>query len=189
MTISGTTQKVQTAGSFGSSPEYAGRLFDPDRVHTIDIQLEDWEGFLQNAGKEEYVSCTLVIDGEEFSQVGLRAKGNNSLRLTQEYGLSRYSLKAEFDHFLDGGNYYGLDKFSLDASFQDNSYMKTFLVYDMMTFMGVPAPLCSYVQVTVNGEPWGLFLAIEEPEEAFVQRCFGSLDGNLYKPYYRSLNA
>ena len=189
MTISGTTQKVQTAGSFGSSPEYAGRLFDPDRVHTIDIQLEDWEGFLQNAGKEEYVSCTLVIDGEEFSQVGLRAKGNNSLRLTQEYGLSRYSLKAEFDHFLDGGNYYGLDKFSLDASFQDNSYMKTFLVYDMMTFMGVPAPLCSYVQVTVNGEPWGLFLAIEEPEEAFVQRCFGSLDGNLYKPDYRSLNA
>ena len=172
-----------------ASPEYAGRLFDSGRVHTIDIRLEDWEGFLQNAQKEEYVSCTLVIDGEEFSQVGLRAKGNNSLRLTGEYGLDRCSLKAEFDHFLEGGNYHGLDKFSLDASFQDNSYLKTFLVYDMMDFMEVPAPLCSYAQVTVNGEPWGLFLAVEEPEESFVQRCFGSLEGNLYKPDYRSLNA
>ena len=71
------------------------------------------------------ISCTAVIDGEEFYQVGLRAKGNNSLRLTEEYGLSRYSLKLEFDHYVDGGNYHGLDKFSLDASFQDNSYLKT----------------------------------------------------------------
>ena len=182
------TAQNDIAGS-ASLPDYAARLFDPSRVHTIDIRLEDWEGFLQNAQKEEYVSCTLVIDGEEFSQVGLRAKGNNSLRLTGEYGLDRCSLKAEFDHFLEGGNYHGLDKFSLDASFQDNSYLKTFLVYDMMDFMEVPAPLCSYAQVTVNGEPWGLFLAVEEPEEAFVQRCFGSLEGNLYKPDYRSLNA
>ena len=64
----------------------------------------------------------MEIDGEAFHQVGLRAKGNNSLRLTEEYGLSRYSLKLEFDQFLDGGNYYGLDKFSLDASFQDTAF-------------------------------------------------------------------
>ena len=63
---------------------------------------------------------------------------------------------------MDGGNYHGLDKFSLDASFQDNSYLKTYLVYDMMDYMEVPAPLCSYAWVTVNGQPWGLFLAIEE---------------------------
>ena len=72
--------------------------------------------------------------------MGLRAKGNNSRRLTEEYGLARYSLKLEFDHYVDGGNYHGLDKFSLDASFQDNSYLKTDLVYDMMEYMGVPAP-------------------------------------------------
>ena len=39
----------------------------------------------------------------------------------------RYSLKLEFDHYVDGGNYHGLDKLSLDASFQDNSYLKTWL--------------------------------------------------------------
>ena len=58
---------------------------------------------------------------------GPARQGNNSLRLTEEYGLSRYSLKLEFDQFIDGGNYYGLDKLSLDASFQDNSYLKTYM--------------------------------------------------------------
>ena len=172
-----------------ANPGYVTRLFDDSRVHTIDIQIEDWGTFIENAESEEYVACTVEIDGEEFRNIGLRAKGNNSLRLTEEYGLSRYSLKLEFDQFLDGGNYYGLDKFSLDASFQDNSYLKTYMVYDMMAFMGIPTPLCSYTWVTVNGEDWGLFLAIEEPEESFARRNFGNDYGKLYKPDYRSLNA
>ena len=172
-----------------AAPEYAARLFDGGRVHTVELQVEDWAQFLADAPEEAYIPCTAVIDGEAFHQVGLRAKGNNSLRLTEEYGLSRYSLKLEFDHYVDGGSYHGLDKFSLDASFQDNSYLKTWLVYDMMDFMGVPAPLRSYVWVTVNGQPWGLFLAIEEPEEAFARRNFGADHGQLYKPDYTSLNA
>ena len=141
-----------------AAPGYASRLFDDGRVHTVDLRVEDWAAFLENAPAEEY-------------------------------GLSRYSLKLEFDHYVDGGNYHGLDKLSLDASFQDNSYLKTWLVYHMMAYMGVPAPLCSYAWVTVNGAPWGLFLAIEEPEEAFARRNFGPDHGQLYKPDYRSLNA
>lgn len=170
-----------------TTPGYVSRLFDQRRVHTIDLQLDDWAGFIQAAPNEEYTSCTAVIDGEAFHHIGLRAKGNNSLRLTEDYELCRYNLKLEFDHFDAGSLYYGLDKLSLDASFQDNSYMKTFLALDMMRFMEVPTPLCSYVWVTVNGTPWGLFLAVEEPEEAFAQRCFGNNYGQLYKPDYRSL--
>ena len=184
--LSGKAPGVSRASA---SPEYKSRLFDSDRVHTIDIRMEDWETFLETAAEETYSPCTLVIDGETFEQAGLRAKGNNSLRLTEDYGLRRYSLKVEFDHYQEGNSYYGLDKLSLDASFQDNSYLKTYMVYDMMHYMQVPTPLCSYAQVSVNGEPWGLFLAVEEPEEAFARRCFGKQHGNLYKPDYRSLKA
>ena len=42
-----------------------------------------------------------------------------------------------------------------------------------MARLGVPAPLRSFAWVTVNGEPHGLFLAVEEPEEAFALRNFG----------------
>ena len=166
---------------------YETRLFERSRVHEIDIIIDDWQVFLETADEEEYQSCTIVIDGEAFSNVGLRVKGNNSRRLVHEYGLERYSLKVEFDHY-EYNSYYGLDKFSLDASFQDNSYMKNWITYDMMDHMGVPTPLRSYANVRVNGEDWGLFLAIEEPEEAFARRVYGKNHGQLYKPDYKSLN-
>ena len=184
-----------TAGeSFGlrrasAAPAYASRLFDDSYVHTIDIRIDDWQAFLDQAAEEAYSPCSLVIDGEEFPLVGLRAKGNNSRRLIERYGWERYSLKIEFDHYQDGFSYHGLDKLSLDASFQDNSYLKNYLAYDMMARMQVASPLCSYVWVTVNGADWGLFLAVEEPEEAFARRNFGRGHGQLYKPDYLSLNA
>ena len=172
----------------GVAMAYETRLFDDTRVHTIDITIDDWGALIEEAQEERYVPCTLTIDDEVFRQVGIRAKGNNSLRLTSEYELTRYSLKVEFDHYLPQGNYHGLDKLSLDASFQDNSYLKTVLAFDMMRFMGVPTPLCSYAWVRVNGEDWGLFLAVEECEEAFAGRNFGWDHGVLYQPDYRSLN-
>ena len=72
-----------------AAPGYAYRLFDDSRVHTVDLQVEDWGQFIADAPAEEYIPCTVVIDGEEFYQVGLRAKGNNSLRLTEEYEIGR----------------------------------------------------------------------------------------------------
>lgn len=170
-----------------NAPEYVSKLFDDTYVHTIDISINDWQQFLETAPNEQYINCTLTIDGESFQNIGIRAKGNNSRRLTEKYELDRYSLKIEFDHY-NNSSYYGLDKFSLDSSFQDNSYLKSYLSYDMMRFMDVPAPLCSYAWVTVNSKPWGLFLAVEEPEEAFAKRNFGTDYGNLYKPDYKSLN-
>ena len=83
-----------------SVPGYQTRLFDRSRVHTVDILLEDWNGFLETAAGENYTACTLVIDGERFSGAGLRVKGNNSRRLTEKYGHKRYSLKVEFDHIM-----------------------------------------------------------------------------------------
>lgn len=169
-----------------SNPGYENRLFDKSYVHTIDIRIDDWDEFLVDPLAEEYYMADLVIDGEHFDSVGLRTKGNNSLRITEKYGSDRFSLKIEMDHY-GFNHYHGLDKFSLDSSYQDNSYLKSYLAYDMFEFMEVAAPLTSYVWVTVNGEPWGLFLAIEEPEEAFAQRNYGKDYGQLYKPDYKWL--
>ena len=166
---------------------YEHFLFDDSYVHTIDITCSQWEKVISEASLEHYVLCTITIDDEQFQNVGIRAKGNNSLRLNEEYGLSRFSLKLKFDFMDERFSYHGLDKFSLDASFQDNSYMKTILAFDMMRYMEVPAPLCSYVWVRVNGADWGLFLAVEEGGPSFVRRNFGNDHGVLYQPDYRSL--
>lgn len=76
---------------------YENRLFDTSRVHQIDIEMDDWEGFLETCENEEYTTCTLVIDGESYKNVGIRAKGNTSLSNVSQMGSDRYSLKIEFD--------------------------------------------------------------------------------------------
>ena len=53
--------------------------------------------------------------------------------------------------------------------------------------MGWNAPLCCFVYITVNGEDWGLYLAVEGVEESFLQRNYGSGYGELYKPDSQSM--
>ena len=161
---------------------YEARLFDAGRVHTIDLRMEDWEGFLETCTNEEYQLCSLTIDGEAVESAAIRAKGNTSLTSVAAYGNDRYSFKVEFDHYDGVSTYHGLDKLSLNNLIQDNTCMKDFLVYRLMAAFGAAAPLCSYVWLTVNGEPWGLYLAVEGIEDAFLERNYGSAGGNLYKP-------
>ena len=173
-------------GAFGITAQattgYEKRLFDTSRVHQIDIEMDEWEGFLETCENEEYTTCTLIIDGESYKNVGIRAKGNTSLSNVSQLGSDRYSLKIEFDHYNSAENYYGLDKLCLNNIIQDNTYMKDYLSYQLMREAGVPSPLCSYAYITVGGEDWGLYLAVEDVEDAFLQRNYGMDHGELYKP-------
>jgi len=161
---------------------YEEKLFDTSYVHTVNIIMDDWDSFISNCTSEEYYACTVVIDNEAYKNVAIRGKGNTSLTQVASYGNDRYSFKIEFDHYDSSKTYYGLDKLCLNNIIQDNTYMKDFLVYQMMNYSGVASPLCSYVYITVNGEDWGLYLAVEGVEESFLQRNYGKNYGELYKP-------
>jgi len=161
---------------------YEERLFATDRVHTIDIVIDDWDAFISTAQSEEYSACSVIIDGETINNVGIRGKGNTSLSTVSSMDSDRYSFKIEFDQYDNTKSYYGLDKLCLNNLIQDNTYMKDYLTYQMMGEFGVAAPLCSYVYITVNGEEWGLYLAVEAVEESFLQRNYGDNYGELYKP-------
>lgn len=161
---------------------YEDTLFDTSKVHTINIVMDDWDSFIDSCTSEEYTTCSVVIDNEAYKNVAIRAKGNTSLSQVASYGNDRYSFKIEFDHYDSTKTYHGLDKLCLNNIIQDNTYMKDFLTYQMMAKMGVASPLCSYVYITVNGEDWGLYLAVEAVEESFLTRNYGTDYGDLYKP-------
>jgi spore coat protein CotH len=183
---------AKSAGAIGTIERtfsYESKIFDTSYVHSIDIVMDsdDWQSFIENAESEEYALCSLVIDGETISNCAIRAKGNTSLSNVKQYGNNRYSFKVEFDHYDDALNYYGLDKLVLNNNIQDNTLMKDYLTYRMMAYMGVDAPLVSYVYVTVNGEDFGLYLAVEGVEESFLERNYGTDYGELYKPDSQSM--
>lgn len=169
---------------------YVEQLFNTDVVHTIDIQMSDaeWQTMLANALNEEYVMANVVIDGTRVQGVGIRPKGNSSLNMIAKSDSQRFSLKVEFDHYSSKIDYLGLDKLVLNNIAQDNTYMKDYIAYQMMNAMQVNAPLSSFIWVTINGEDWGLYLAVEAVEESFAQRVYGNQEVEIYKPDNMDLN-
>ena len=170
--------------TYAIDSEYDGGLFDPSRVHTIDIEMaaEDWNDLLENPLEKSKYHCDITIDGEKVNDVSCSTKGNSSLIMVKDlYGIDRYSLKINFGKYVEGQKFHGLSKINLNNSFSDSTYLKDYLCYRMFNKAGVDAPLCSFSWVRVNGEDYGLFITVEEVDENFLERT-GWKDSVLYKP-------
>ncbi|MBR5590215.1 MAG: CotH kinase family protein, partial [Anaerotignum sp.] len=126
--------------------------------------------------------ANLNINGEVVGNVAIRTKGNTSLTSVANSDSDRYSFKIDFDYYDNNGNYYGLKKLCLNNNYADNSYMREYIGYKVMEDMGLPVPACGYSHITVNGEEWGLYLAVEAVDEVFLQTRFADATGDLYKP-------
>ena len=167
-----------------AKPEYEKNLFDTSYVHTVDVTIAeaDWQDLITHPEEKTKYEADLVIDGEEVKQVSFSAKGNSSLAFVKARGDSnRYSFKINFGKNIKGQTFQGLDKLHLQNLYADRTYMKDYIAYDLFRKMGVPAPLTSYVFITVNGKDFGLYLAAEDLDDSFLDRtCRGN--GSLYQP-------
>lgn len=178
-------QAVETLGGVSVPIAYEEALFNTDQVMRIDIQMEqeEWEEMLENATAKEYYVCDVQINDRKICNVGLRTKGNTSLSsIARNPETDRYSLKLEFDHYVEGQTCFGLDKLVLNNNFADATSMKEAVVYDMYQYLGVDASLYNYAEISVNGEYLGVYLALEAVEESFLMRNYGTVGGELYKP-------
>ncbi len=167
--------------------EYISKVFDKNKVMEIDINIsqEDWDWTIENATEEEYKNANISINGETYYNVGIRPKGNSSLSMiASDDTTDRYSFKIKFDEYVDGQTLHGLNKLVINNIMSDTTYMKEYLSYDLYTAMGIPTPAYAYANIKINGEDWGLYLAVEVIEESFLERNYGygALEGNLYKP-------
>lgn len=178
-------QIAAAMGDMGISMEYETKLFDTSSILTVNILMDDadWNDMLTNATAEEYYQCDVEINGTTFYRVGIRPKGNTSLTsIASDPTTDRYSFKLEFDHYVDGQSCFGLDKLILNNNYADATNMKEALIYDMYQYLGADASLYNYAKISVNGEYWGVYLALEAVEDSFMLRNYGAQSGKLYKP-------
>lgn len=178
-------EAVETLGGVAVPMAYETALFDTEKLMRVDIQIEEeeWVDMLENAMAEEYYSCDVLVNDQKICNVGIRPKGNTSLSaIAMNPDTDRYSLKLEFDHYVEGQTCLGLDKLILNNNYADATSMKEAVVYDMYQYLGADASLYNYAEVSVNGEYIGVYLALEAVEESFLLRNYGTGDGKLYKP-------
>ena len=177
--------KSSTSSTSIEQPDYITTIFNDDSVIEINIEMDEdsWQEMLDNAASEEYTAANITVNGTTYNNVAIRPKGNSSLsQLVTDDSTERYSFKIKFDKYVDGQTLDGLSKLVLNNNMSDTTSMKEYLSYKLLDSLGIPTPACSYAHITVNGEEWGLYLAVEPIEEEFIERNYGSIDGNLYKP-------
>ncbi|MDO9522663.1 MAG: CotH kinase family protein [Methanocorpusculum sp.] len=163
---------------------YESTLFDKNGITTVNITISDenWADMLENPLEEEFHLCDITINGETYDSIAIRTKGMTSLSSVANSDSDRYSFKIKADEYVGGQSFDGLDEFVLNNIYQDATYMKEYLSYEMMDYIGVDTPLYSYAAVYINGEYFGLYLMVEALEEDFLDRVYGADYGELYKP-------
>lgn len=166
---------------------YEERIFDSKHMHEVNVTIgnDDWKDLVANPLDKTSYKIEISIDGEVFSNVAFRTKGNSSLKNIAEGpsggpSATRFSYQVDFDKYDKSQTYFGLDSLNLNNIFGDATYLNDHISYYLFRKMGVPAPLDSYVYLKINDKPIGIYSAVEEISDSFLRR--NNLDGNLYKP-------
>lgn len=176
----GATGSNTKSGSQASA-EYATKVFGTDII-TLEITADpaEWQKMLDTATQETYIKADVVVNGTRFTQVGIRPKGNSSLRDVANSTSDRFSFRLKFDEYVEDQTCFGLDTFVVNNMFSDSTYLKEYLSYDLMRSAGVQAPLFGFTNISVNGKAWGLYLAVEAYNDSYQERVLGNDNGNLY---------
>lgn len=166
-------------------PDYIQSSFNKDEIMEINIEIDEdnLTSLIENALQEQYVPANITINGTTINNIGIRAKGNSSLRrVSSSTQPERYSFKINFSEYITDQNFLGLEKMVLNNMIGDSTYLKEYLSYDLMEFLNINTPAFCFANININGKYWGLYLAVEALEEDFLERYYGKDYGNLYKP-------
>ncbi|WP_299385481.1 CotH kinase family protein [uncultured Lacinutrix sp.] len=139
-----------------------------------------------------FVPGEVFYNGKEWYRVGVRFKGNSSLKTSWESGILKLSFKLDFDEFeddypqIDNQRFYGFKKLSLKNNFNDNSMLREKVATDVFRNAGLVSSHAAFYTVYVdhgNGpEYFGLYTLVEEVDDTVLDEQFSDDDGNLYKP-------
>lgn len=186
----GSSGDGSSGGTTGEPDPYldADPLFAEGQVAEFDIILSDAAITALNADSKSYTKGDLVatIAGVtyELGEIGVRLKGNyGSYRELDQ----KAAFLLNFDRYVKDQTLLGLEKLAVNNMVQDCSMQREILGYKLFRDAGVPAPRAGYVVVSVNGEPYGLYTAVEAVDnKVFLDHWYQDNDGNLYEGAYGS---
>lgn len=139
-----------------------------------------------------WVPVTIEFEGNTWTNVGLRFKGNSSLKNSWSSGSYKIPLKLDFDEFedeypeIDDQRFYGFKQLSLASNFNDASFSREKVVSEIFSEAGVPSAQTAFCEVYVDyGEGpicFGLYTMVEVVDDTVIETQFEDDSGNVYKP-------
>ena len=201
-----------SGGSSGSgSPAPAARtagadnvaLYDNSVVHDIAVTFDQAaydemvDAYVASQDKD-WIEATITIDGVTLEKVGMRLKGNSSLRGLARAGgggggagpggmqnsVTRNEPESlpwlvRFDKYVDGQTYQGRTEVVIRGNNTETSLNEA-VALELIGLSGAATQKAFSTRFTVNGGTQVLRLAIENPNDDWEESTFDS-EGILYK--------
>jgi len=162
-------------------------FFNSSNVHTIKLtftQPSFWDSLTTYkqqgdlSGSYYYMPAKVEVDGVILDSIGVRLKGNSSYN---SYPGNKKPFKLDFNEYKSGQKLDGMKKLNLNNAFKDPTMMREKLAYDFCRNVWINSPRCTYANLYINNENWGLYCAVEEIDATFLKNKFSNKDGNLFK--------
>ncbi len=161
-------------------------LYDLDHIPVIRITFpeSDWNNILDSLktlNTKERLTATVVIDGKKYNNVGVRYKGNSSYNNPRSKGSKKLPFNLKADYQEKGQKFPGgYETLKLSNLFQDPSFVREALSYEIARKY-MPASLCNFVKVYVNGEYFGIYNNTQSVDEKFLKEAYGTDKGAFFK--------
>ncbi len=180
---------VAGAAAGPAGAQTADDLFAPFTIRDIRLTMSerDWAALREHYLENTYYTCDVrvVLGGQEavVRNAGVRSRGTGSRSGTKP------ALKIDISRYVKGQRFLGLRSIILRNLLQDASMVHEYVTFELERRLGLPVPRTVFVRLFVNDAYAGLYEAIEDVDEEFLDRVNGEHAGYLYEyawlyPYY-----
>jgi hypothetical protein len=191
-------------------PDYI-RVFPMDLVNRMEIRIDpsDWQllwddmtriigpfgvptMIVDDERSARFVPCDVFFQGRHWYKVGIRTKGNSSLKMIWMQGRKKFPFKLDFDEFEDrypdikNQRFFGFKQLSLKNGFTDRTLVKERLVDELFWRAHLPVARSALYELYLDyGEGLiyaGLYTMVEDMDDTVLANYFIDPNGVLYKP-------
>ncbi len=156
-------------------------MFDEERVVAFALAFPEgeWDRFqaFRATGTKEYVHCAFTFEGQTFADAACRSKSNPDYWAEEK----KPQFVVRFNHWDKTGRFRGLRALNLEANPFHSAPIRDRLGLWLFREAGLPASRANHATVTVDGQPFGLYINIEVVDREFLEDHFPDPSGNLYE--------
>lgn len=161
--------------------DLSAELYDVSVIRDFHLEFAqgDWEQQLKNNfGTGIKILANLTVDGVLYPDIGVRFRGQNSYILIP--GSTKKSFALSIDETDPSQRVMGFQSLNLNNSFSDDSFMREVL-YGNACAEYFPSPRASFVRLSVNGAPYGVYINVQQENRDLLKDWFDDPRGDRWR--------
>lgn len=159
---------VTSAATSATSAE--GSVWDSTSVHEVELDIDEDEyaemlATYQESSEKEWLTADVTIDGQTFSDAGIRLKGNSSLRgVDADADAVDLPWLIDLDKFVDGQSLDGWERFVVRSNTSETALNEA-VALELLEEAGLASEEAASISFSANDSESSLRLMVQDLDD------------------------